>query len=57
MPNRNDAMTLVAGHLDRNAFEPEPDRPVTMRFACPTFARMAGVYRDLGDPDDEEGTP
>ena len=57
MPNRNDAMTLVTGHLDRNAFESESARPVTMRFPCPTFARMAGVYRDLGDPDDEEGTP
>ena len=50
MPNRNDAMTLVAGHLDRDTFEPESEsaRPVTMRSACPTFARMAGVYRDLG---------
>ena len=57
MPNRNDAMTLVAGHLDRNAFESESARRVAMQAACPTFARMAGVYRDLGDPDDEEGTP
>lgn len=52
MANRDDATTLVAGHLDHGAFESDPARRVAMRSVGRTFAGMAGVYRDLVEADE-----
>ena len=57
MPNRDDAVTPVAGDLHHDSFESDPARRLAMRAAFRKFARLAGVYRDLGDPDEGQGTP